>query len=569
MPGRLSGRSADALCAGLVVAANPALYSFGSSSHTHGHDSIAYLTMARGLLEGLTLYLPAWGHVDTGVILPPLFPALIAIGSLVSENALSVPERVSAAASILGGIPLYFLLRPRTHRLVAVGAVVAVQLTFASFEFAFAPLTEALFVALCSCVLLALQSSLRRDRLALAVGTGALCGLVYLTRQLGLLLLPFCLVWIAAVGWIRGDPGRRTAVRLFAVVAGFGILMAPYAALLFQQTGQHPFRQAFRMGHYSVRTDDPLVFENLEWAASLEVSDYTVAYQLRRKMFQLVPDGSEMYGFVRTSRDDDGDDSRIRSILRNLSRNPHAAAANLRANLGHLRGELGGALVLLFFATTVSSVLVRRKSAGFPERLMLPAFACFYLVSHSLITALVARYIVVLIPVLLLSTVAELYRLSAIPLEDARSSAYAGGAGLAMVALCIALMPRHFDSHAPLGGSVPIEQRPHQYFRQVIEAGEPVFSLLALDAYLIGGSFRILPNDSLPRVVEYARRTGVRWIFVANSPHHRNEMQSNAAIVDWYELDQVEPAYPALVAMRQSAVGPRSRFVLYEILPRQ
>jgi hypothetical protein len=392
---------------------------------------------------------------------------------------------------------------------------------------------------------------------------------VYLTRQLGLLVLPFCLLWIAAVGWTRGDPGRRTAVRLFAVVAGFAVLMAPYTVLLFQQTGQHPFRQSFRMGHYSVRTDDPLVLGNLEWAASLEVSDYAVAYRLRRKMFQLVPDGSEMYGFVRTARDDDGGDSRIRSILRNLSRNPHVAAANLRANLGHLRSELGGALILLFIATTVSSVLVRRKSAGFPERLMLPAFACFYLVSHSLITALVARYVVVLVPILLLSIVAELYRLAAIALDDGRSSAYAGGAGLAMVVLCIALMPRHFYAHPPLGESVPVEQRPHQHFRQVIDPGEPVISLLALDAYLIGGSFRILPNDSLPRVVEYARRTGVRWIFVANAPHHRNEMRSNAAIVDWYELDQLEPEYSALVAMRKSAVAPGSRFVLYEILPRR
>ena len=116
------------------------------SSLPFSSDNVAYLTLARDFLPGFSLHLPAWGHVDKGIILPPLYPLLIALGSPFTDEPFALAERISGMSLILAGIPLYFLVRTRTSRLVATCSVIAIQLNYQYFTFAFSGLTEPLFL---------------------------------------------------------------------------------------------------------------------------------------------------------------------------------------------------------------------------------------------------------------------------------------------------------------------------------------------------------------------------------------------------------------------------------------
>jgi len=115
----MTGRPADMLCLGLVVLTNPVLYFFNHSPYYVPPDSVAYATLGRRFFSDFLFYLPSWGHVDSGLILPPLYPLLIALGAPFTENLLNLAEWISSASLLLAGIPLYLLVRRRAGRVVA------------------------------------------------------------------------------------------------------------------------------------------------------------------------------------------------------------------------------------------------------------------------------------------------------------------------------------------------------------------------------------------------------------------------------------------------------------------
>ena len=93
--------------------------------------------------------------------------------------------------------------------------------------------------------------------------------------------------------------------------------------------------------------------------------------------------------------------------------------------------------------------------------------------------------------------------------------------------------------------------------------GEPIFSLLPYPAYLSGGSFRLLPNDSLEKVVEYGHRTGVRWLLISWTKHTMSQLTFYDR-TGWYESRSLEGRYPGLVRFRCST--PDGSAILYELL---
>jgi hypothetical protein len=70
----------DSLCIAFVIALNPITYFMNFSTRLFTPDVIAYATMGRDLFSKGLLYVPAWGHIDNGLILPPLYPFFIACG---------------------------------------------------------------------------------------------------------------------------------------------------------------------------------------------------------------------------------------------------------------------------------------------------------------------------------------------------------------------------------------------------------------------------------------------------------------------------------------------------------
>src|SRR5690606_221019 len=102
--------------------------------------------------------------------------------------------------------------------------------------------------------------------------------------------------------------------------------------------------------------------------------------------------------------------------------------------------------------------------------------------------------------------------------------------------------------------------------RPAVEPNQPMFALLPAYAYMSGGSYRVLPNDSLERVVHYGRLTGVRWLLVPENPREviETHFYGNAPwLADPHSLAGSTRAlkYCCTVEVLQS------RHLLFEILP--
>jgi hypothetical protein len=61
-------------------------------------------------------------------------------------------------------------------------------------------------------------------------------------------------------------------------------------------------------------------------------------------------------------------------------------------------------------------------------------------------------------------------------------------------------------------------ESPFEPCRSFAKAGEAIFSFHPVYSYLLGGTFRTVPNDSLDKIVQYAKKTQVRWLVLTQSP---------------------------------------------------
>jgi hypothetical protein len=526
-------------------------------------DGIAYLVFSNGLLSDFSLYLPAWIHVDSGMILPPLFPFLVGLATRLTSSfdveAISVAKRVCAASLSMASIPLYFLLKSGSSRAVSLFAVGLVHLNLAYFRIGSSGLTEATFILVVATALLALARAAESFNARLGILVGLLCAFAFLTRQIGLIAFPFCLSWLALSGWVREIALRKSARMLAMVSLGFFAVFGSYAGVLYAQTGQHPFQQKFRWNRYTVSTEDPAVHEEIERIGALPVEEYAQIYAKRRMMFQLTPDGAEMYDYLVHQ---DGDQTVDRVEVENWTELVFGAAGNLKGNLAHLRGRIGTSYYWAFLVATLAVfVPPSRRWSAWRQRVVM-AFAWMYLISVSLLGDLVARYVVVLIPFVLLATTIELFRVArGFPGGSRVATLFAIG----FVGAGASLMPRIDVTDIPEG----VERRnwPQSAFRDSLEPGTRVFSMAPLDAYLIGGTWMILPNDSLRRVVEYGRRTGSLWIFVARNQLRRSDEKHYAEKGGWYRNRNLEAHYPYLVQRCRFTETRKYRFYLYRIRP--
>jgi hypothetical protein len=184
-----------------------------------------------------------------------------------------------------------------------------------------------------------------------------------------------------------------------------------------------------------------------------------------------------------------------------------------------------------------------------------------YLLSISLLGDLVERYVTVLLPFVLVATAIEFSRVSR---QLTRNDRIATLSTMIVMGVGIFLMPRiDFDQ-------IPDNSRkllwPQLAFRQNLEPDARVLSMHPLDAYLIGGTWMILPNDSLEQVVEYGRKTNSLWLFVARYAL-RDRDETYYVKASWYRDRDLEVHYPDLVQRCQLAETRHYRFDLYRIRP--
>jgi hypothetical protein len=516
---------ADLACLAILLAANPIFWFFDAGIlNSFSPDAIAYVTLGREMVTDAALYIASWGHIDQGLILPPLYPLLIGLGSFFCDDLLRVASWISSASLILAGIPLALLIRDVTGRVVAVFAALLIACS-PMFGHAFSPLTEAIFVLLTALSLLVLGRSTESGETRSTVAVGLLCGLAFLARPVGLFLLAFALMWIAITApAARGERSRSIARRVAAVLAGFLLISGPWAIGLLSQTGQHPLQRTFRMGIYSVNSDDPEVLEEIRQIQESAQEDYESLYRSRRMMRKLTPDATELYGHLAASSSSpDADRSGLEKILHKIAKQPFGVFERFLENTRSLQETSGSWLFTLFIITSLTSLLIRRKGAPWQRRLMLSAWVWFYILAVSLITDLVPRYLVVALPFLLLHIAMEICALA--------SMVAILRAPWVRIVLCAALMTpppsvlSFRTARSTFDRAYSADPASYAPLRKFIREGDVAFSPTPIDAHLLGVGYRTLPDDSLDRVATYAEHTGVKWLIVARRRHNRRQIK--------------------------------------------
>jgi len=547
----------------LVIAL--ALHARFTDSPDISKDCIAYIVFSQLLFSDFALHLPAWIHVDRGMILPPLFPSLIglasALASDVDGDAILVAKRVSAICLSLASVPLFFLLSSRSNRAVAILAIGSLNLSLHYLDMGHTGLTEASFVLVVAATLLVLQRTSETLSWHLGILLGVSCALAFLTRQVGLIALPFCLGWLVLAGWAREATLRRSCGALLAVSLGFLAVFGSYAGLLYAQTGQHPLQQKFRWHRYAVSSEDPNVLSKIERIQALPVGKYNALYAKRRLMFQLTPDGAEMYSFLLGEGGTQaGNVAESTSSAEALSRIAQDAIPNLKGNLLHLEKRAGPFTFWIFVLATLSvCVLPTRKWSVWRQRLVL-AFVWSYLIVLSLLGDLVARYVDVLLPFVVIAIAIEAFRVVD---EFTGKSHVATLTTIAVVGVGAFLTPRIDFSDAPESREA---RWPKATFRGSLEPHARVMTMHPLDSYLMGGTWMLLPNDSLEQIVEYGRKTGTHWLLVARYyPRVKNERYYTKAT--WYRYRDLETRYPDLVQRCHLDEAVDYRMDLYRIRP--
>jgi hypothetical protein len=125
--------------------------------------------------------------------------------------------------------------------------------------------------------------------------------------------------------------------------------------------------------------------------------------------------------------------------------------------------------------------------------------------------------------------------------------------------MCVLTLPKNYSDvqSRPKG---TLEQMGESNFRQFIGQGEPVFSIGPYHAYVAGGTWRVLPNDSLEKIAKYAAHTGVRWMIVVHKP--QPEVSAYKLAKNWYLDKSLLREYRHLVNLR--AVSRDSQSFLFE-----
>jgi Dolichyl-phosphate-mannose-protein mannosyltransferase len=481
-------------------------------------DSVAYLTMAEIAIPKGMLYLAGWGHVDSAKLLPPLYPFFIALLNIFRPESINNALALSAAATLLSSVLVYFYVRRFVLPLFAAAAALLIQLNLYYVNFASTILTEALFLAL-SVLTLLLAVRIAQDVHAKAwraLILGFVAALAFLTRQIGLVIAVFLLGWLLVDAVHRPQPALAQRLRLPAFFfLGWTLLAGGYAALLYHQTGQSIFHQTYRMEKYTVKVSDAALLERIAKLNNSDKVNYVEIYGNRRKLRELIPDGSEMLSYVLRSdsgrspaggaTEKESDDALFHytGMMRNLVENVH-----------HFLESFGALLTIATAAACLAPLVVRPAGVPWWPRLILPGVLLTYVLGLSLVTGALARYLIVLYPLALAQVAIEL----GILIHWWRRRAW-GVRVVATVASGAFAFLLLFAPHSVLTApSLPPRPDYSMSGRPPLLAGAPTFALLPAYSYVAGGAFRILPNDTLARVVRYAQLTGVRWMLVPVRP---------------------------------------------------
>ncbi|MEW6681662.1 MAG: glycosyltransferase family 39 protein [Nitrospirota bacterium] len=201
-------------------------------------DSSTYLSISRAVVEEGKLSTTFREGGET--FLPPLYPGLTAVVSGVVgrftgaayEWAAVLVSAVSGAAIV---VPAWWLARTIFGAGAAWLAGCLVATSPILVHWSGHMLTEALFISIAVAAVAAGWRATQTQRPSWALVAGLLCGLAYLTRVIGLILIPAIGLWmIRPTGAARLDaqPDSRRMLTVSLFIAGFLAVSIPYWAYL-------------------------------------------------------------------------------------------------------------------------------------------------------------------------------------------------------------------------------------------------------------------------------------------------------------------------------------------------
>lgn len=233
--GTSTGRRTDAehVAIALIAVGSAAFLWFITGPRGLGlsSDSMAYLSIARSLGEGDGLR--RWGE-DPVTTWPALYPTLLwVIAAVTRLDVLDAGRVLSAAMSVVLTLGTWGLLRRTvTDGRVRVAAVVVVVFGTETITVANKLLTDQAFAAGTVVFLLVLVIAARTGSLRWVVGAAALASALFLTRYVGVLLVPLGAVVLALLP--RGRSRRARLRSAFVLVVAGAI--APTAQLLWNRS---------------------------------------------------------------------------------------------------------------------------------------------------------------------------------------------------------------------------------------------------------------------------------------------------------------------------------------------
>ncbi len=512
----------------LLLALHPVLLLLDSSRGYFPPDSVQYMSFARDYLANGLLTVE-FGNSNQGTVLPIVYPALVLLVDSFFDDMMLSTEFVSSIAVLLTSIPLYLIFRRFASNYFSVAAVLLVQVNYQLCLWAVTPLTEATFILVISWFVYLLFRIGDTDKnIASILLLGVFTALAFLTRQIGLVFIPFALLMLTLTS-------PRHLLKSYGVFAvGFLLLMLPYAASLYGQTGLSIFGQ-----QWSEREQITLNQLPAETQAKIlsihgnSTADYQDLLVNRRALRELLDDNSAMFEEVLLQAPEESDNG-FGSMVSLVWNEKGQYFTRLGQNVSSLLESLGVVLSTLFFVSLFTPLIVGASNQARLRRYVVSGFVLNYLFALSLVDGLVDRYVLVLLPFILLNIAIETYHVIA-SMEGQIRNPYAVKGIFALLLFAFVFLQPLNLLDLDLQAKTTATEGPFAPFRPMVTAGDPVMALSPLYAHLVNGAWRIMPNDSVEDIAAYAAREGIPWLLVVRGMSDADvEIGYYQNAIDWY-----------------------------------
>jgi len=479
------------------------------------------------LAKGL-LYVE-FGSSDQGTILPIIFPLLALLTNTVFNDMMVSTEVVSSAAALFTSIPLYLIFRRFSSNYFSVVGVLLIQLNYQLCLWAVTPLTEATFIFVLSWfiyLLFRIVDSKKKTKAIILLGM--FTAIAFLTRQIGLVLLPFALMALVLIS------PKHILKNFSGFALGFLLLLLPYGLTLYEQTGLSVFdqkwseKESIAIEHLPIETQSFIRSVN---ASSAE--DYQDLIVNRRALRVLLADSSAMLEDVSlesTNKESKG----LRPTFSLIWMERGQYFVRLGQNISFLVQSLGLIISVVFCFSLVSPLIIKTPNKNILNRYIVSGFVLNYLFALSLIDGLIDRYALILLPFILFNIALETYNFL-YSFKDRIGNPHALKGMFAAVLAAFVLLQPSSVLDIQLQEKSSETAGPFAPFRPYVTRGEPVMALSPLYSHLVNGSWRIMPNDSIEKIALYAEQEGIPWLLIVRGMSDADvEISYYQNAIDWY-----------------------------------